>query len=111
MTAGTEFWIAIALSGLVTYGARAAFLLFAHRLTDVPVAVREVLRMIPSAVLAALAVPALLRPDGADTALQWVSPELLAGIVAGLVAWRTRNLFATIAVGLVAVMALQAVIS
>lgn len=110
MTTGAEFWVTIALGGLVTYGVRSAFLLFADRLTDVPVAAREVLRMIPAAVLAALAVPVLLRPDGADTALQWVSPELLAGIIAGLVAWRTRNLFATIGTGLVAVMALQAVI-
>ncbi len=110
MTRGAEFWITIALSGLATYGARAGFLLFARRLTQVPATVREVLRMIPAAVLAALAIPALLRPDGADTAIQWASPELLAGIVAGLVAWRTRNLLATIAVGLVAVMGLQAVL-
>lgn len=107
MSSPTTFWVAILLSGIVTFAVRSVLFVLAGRMTDLPPSVREVLRMIPPAALAALAIPPLLRPDGATAALQLVSPELLAGIVAGLVAWRTRNLLATIAVGLVVVLALQ----
>lgn len=110
MTPAPQFWLAIVLSGIATYAVRASFFLLARRMTALPHRVREVLRMIPAAALAALAIPPLLRPDGADTALTLLSPELVAGVVAGLVAWRTSNLLATIAVGLVAVLLLQPVI-
>lgn len=110
MTAAPQFWLAIVLSGVATYAVRASFFLLAGHMTALPHRVREMLRMIPAAALAALAIPPLFRPDGAGTALTLVSPEMLAGILAGLVAWRTRNLLATIAVGLVAVLVLQPVI-
>ncbi len=102
-----QFWLAIVLAGLVTYAVRVAFFLVAGRMTTLRPAVREVLRMIPAAALAALAIPPLLRPDGAATALTLVSAELAAGIVAGLVAWRTRNLALTIGVGIGAVLVLE----
>jgi branched-subunit amino acid transport protein len=107
MTPTPTFWLAIVLSGLVTYTVRSVMFLVAGRMTALPANVREVLRMIPAAALAALAIPPLLRPGGAETALHLVSPELLAGVVAGLVAWRWRNLLATIAAGLAAVLLLQ----
>mgnify|MGYP005826412139 CR=1 FL=1 len=110
MTAAPQFWLAIVLSGVATYVVRASFFLLAGHMTQLPHRVREMLRMIPAAALAALAIPPLFRPDGAGTGLTLVSPEMLAGILAGLVAWRTRNLLATIAVGLVAVLLLQPVI-
>lgn len=106
MTPLPQFWLAVALGGVVTYLVRATFFLLAGRMTELPDGVREMLRMIPAAALAALAIPPLFRPDGAE-ALTLVSPELAAGVLAGLVAWRTRNLLATIAVGLVAVVLLQ----
>lgn len=107
MTTGPTFWLALVLSGLVTYVIRATLFALAGRMTELPWRVREGLRMIPAAALAALAIPPLLRPEGPGTALTLVSPELLAGVVAGLVAWRTRNLLATIAAGMVAVVGLQ----
>lgn len=110
MTPAPQFWLAIVLAGAATYAVRASFFLLAGRMTGLPHRVREMLRMIPAAALAALAIPPLFRPDGAGTALTLVSPEMLAGILAGLVAWRTRNLLATIAVGIVAVLLLQPVI-
>lgn len=107
MTPAPLFWLAILLSGLVTYLVRSIFFLLAGRMSGLPPGVQEMLRMIPAAVLAALAIPPLFRPEGADTAFTLVSPELLAGIAAGLVAWRTKNLLATIAAGLVLVLLLQ----
>ena len=102
-----QFWLAVVLAGVVTYTVRVAFFLVAGRMTALPPAVREVLRMIPAAALAALAIPPLLRPDGVGTPLTLVSAELAAGVVAGLVAWRTRNLALTIAVGIGAVLVLE----
>lgn len=111
MSATTTFWVAIVLAGAVTFTVRSVLFVLAGRMTELPPVVGEVLRMIPPAALAALAVPPLLRPGGASTGLDPLSPELLAGVLAGVVAWRTRNLLATIAVGLVVVLALQPLFS
>lgn len=110
MTPLPQFWLAVVLAGVVTYAVRSVFFLQAGRMTRLPHGVRELLRMIPAAALAALAIPPLLRPGGAATPLTLVSPELFAGVVAGAVAWRTRNLLATIATGIGAVLLLQPVL-
>ena len=55
-------WVAIVLAGIGTYAMRASFLVFAHRLADVPPSVQRLLRQIPPAALAAIVIPALLRP-------------------------------------------------
>lgn len=100
-----RIWTAIVFAGIGTYAMRASFLVFAHRLVDVPPALQRLLRQIPPAALAALVLPALLRPDGH---LDIVQPRLVAGVIAGVVAWRTRNIALTLAVGMGVVMALEA---
>ena len=99
-------WIAILLAGAGTFGMRASFLLAARRLADVPPGVQRVLRQIPPAALASLVVPALVRPGGE---LGLFHAELAAGIVAGLVGWRTRSTALTLVVGMVALVALREV--
>ena len=98
-------WIAVIFAGIGTYAMRASFLVFAHRLDDVPPRIQRLLRQIPPAALASIVVPALLRPDGY---LDLWQPRLLAGILAGLVAWRTKNVALTLVVGLGVVMLLDA---
>ena len=90
-------WVAILLAGAGTYAMRASFLLAADRLARVPPGVERLLRQIPPAALASLVVPALLRPHGD---LDLFSPRLVAGLVAAAVAWRTRNVAATLVVGM-----------
>ena len=97
-------WAAILLAGAGTFAMRASFLLAAKRLADVPESVHRVLRQIPPAALAALVVPAMLRPEG-DLDL-W-QPELAAGALAAVVSWRTRNIAATLAVGMGALFLLR----
>lgn len=99
--------VAAVLIGVGTVLLRGSVVVLAERMGDVPPRVQEVLRMIPAASLAALVTPALFRPEGT---LDLLSPELLAGVLAVAVAWRTKNLFATIVVGLVAVVLLGLVI-
>jgi len=97
-------WLAIILSAIGTYAMRAGFLVAAHRLADVPAPVQRVLRQIPPAALAAIVVPDLLRPrDHLDL---W-QPELAAGIIAGLVFWRTRSTALTLVVGMAVLVGLR----
>lgn len=97
-------WVAIVVAGAGTFGMRASFLLAARRLADVPPGVQRLLRQIPPAALASLVVPALVRPEG-DLGL--AHAELGAGLVAGLVAWRTRNIALTLVVGMAVLVALR----
>ncbi len=98
-------WTAIVVSGAGTFAMRASFLAFAHRLVAVPPAAARVLRQIPPAALAAIIAPALVRPDGHLDLLQ---PRLPAGLLAALVAWRTRNVGLTVLVGVVVLAAAEA---
>jgi branched-subunit amino acid transport protein len=57
------------------------------------------LRYVPVAVLTAITVPAIVVPSGVpDFALS--NAYLWAGIIAALIAWRTRNLLITIVAGM-----------
>jgi branched-subunit amino acid transport protein len=102
----SRVWVAIVLAGIGTYAMRASFLVFAHRLADVPPGVQRLLRQIPPAALAAIVVPALVRPEGEIDLWQ---PRLWAGVAAALVAWRTRNTALTLVVGIGLVMLLEAI--
>jgi branched-subunit amino acid transport protein len=84
----------------VTYATRLSFILWIPS-SRLPPALRRGLRFVPPAVLAALTLPMLLRPNGPlDFSLG--NTRLLAGAAAALVAWRTRNSWYTIAVGMAA---------
>jgi branched-subunit amino acid transport protein len=99
-------WVAILLAGAGTFAMRASFVAAADRLAHVPPLVQRLLRQIPPAALASLVVPALVRPDGE---LSFTQPRFAIGMVAGLVAWRTRNVALTLVVGLVALVLAEAV--
>lgn len=106
MSRAMTAWIVVVAAGVGTYALRASFMVMAHRAEDLPPFLRELLRMIPAAALAALAGPALLRGGEQHQLALW-SPRFLAGFVALMVAWKFRSLFATILVGLVAIVALE----
>lgn len=105
MSRTTAAWIIVGGAGVGTYAIRASLLLSAHRFGDVPPRVREALRMIPPAAMAALAIPAILRPHGGSVDL--LDARFVAGALAMLVAWRTQNLLATTVVGMLVVTALE----
>ena len=101
----SRVWLAILLSGAGTFAMRASFLAGASRMAAVPPWAQRLLRQIPPAALAAIVLPALLRPEGE---LDLLHPRLAAGIVAAVVAWRTGNVALTLVVGLGSLVALQA---
>jgi len=101
----SRVWTTIVLAGAGTFAMRASFLAAASRLAVVPPFAQRLLRQIPPAALASLVAPALLRPGG-DLGL--IQPRLAAGLLAAVVAWRTRNAALTLVVGLAALLGLQA---
>lgn len=84
----------------VTFAVRYPVLALVSRLT-LPPSVLNAMRYIPPAVLAAIIAPALLMPDGERITLSYTNSYLVAGLCAGLIAWRTRNLLLTIVLGMV----------
>ncbi len=101
-------WRTILIAGVITLAMRASFLLVAHRMVRVPPRVHRVLRQIPSAALAALVAPAFVRPEGHFDLLQ---AHFGAGVLAALVAWRTRSVLLTLLSGMVALLVIQALAS
>lgn len=97
--------LAIALAGVLTYAIRASFLVFATRMTELPPIVTTVLRMIPSAALAALVMPGLLRPEGAG--LDPLNSIAAGGLAAVLVSLWKRNIGLSLAAGMAVVLATQ----
>jgi branched-subunit amino acid transport protein len=83
---------------LVTFGVRYPVLALVSRV-PMPPSLERALRYIPAAVLAAIITPALLMPEG-RLWLRLDNASLVAGIAAMLIAWRTRNLLLTIALGM-----------
>lgn len=102
-------WLpALAVAGLVTFGIRLSFIALLGKVELPPVLTRA-LRFVPPAVLSAIIFPELLVREGA-LALHPGNARLVAGVVAAFVAWRTRNVVLTIAVGMTALWAAQAVL-
>jgi branched-subunit amino acid transport protein len=76
---------------------------------EVPPLLARSLRFIPASILSALVVPQILTRNNA-LELSLANPQLVAGMIAGLVAWRTKNVLLTIVSGMVALWMLQAVL-
>jgi branched-subunit amino acid transport protein len=101
-------WLIIVGMGLVTYAIRLAPIALLERI-EMPPLMRQALRFVPPAVLSALIAVELLRPAGVlDLSLS--NTRLLAGVLATLIAWRTRNVLLTIGAGMIALWVLQALI-
>jgi len=98
-------WSVIVVMGVVTYAIRLSLIVLTGRV-EVPDIVQRALRFVPPAVLTAIIFPELLRPGGSPQVLL-VNARLVAGAVAALIAWRTRNLILTVAFGMAALWVLQ----
>ena len=93
-------WLTLAGMGVITFCIRLSMI---GLLGDAPIPplVRRALRFVPPAVLSAIIFPELLRPAG-EFDVTFGNFRLLAGLLAALVAWRTKNVLLTIAVGMAA---------
>ena len=100
-----NIWLIMFIGGLLTFGMRFS-LIFLFGRFEIPQTMRRALHYVPPAVLSAIIFPALLYPAGhLDLTLN--NTRLLAGIIAMLVAWYTKNTLLTILAGMIALLILQ----
>jgi branched-subunit amino acid transport protein len=102
-----NIWLVMLLGGLITFGMRFSLIyLLAEGRFHIPDAMRRALHYVPPAVLSALIFPALFLPDNVlDLSLD--NHYLLAGLLAILVAWFSKNTLLTIVAGMLALFFLQ----
>ena len=103
-----SIWWVMVICGLATFAIRATFIILVGQ-REIPELLRRALHFIPPAVLTAIILPELVLPRG-SLDLSLTNPNLLAGIVAVLVAWRTRSVLLTIVVGMAVFWLMQAVL-
>lgn len=91
-------WWTLLGMGLVTVTVRVLPLLLVERVT-LPETVQRGLAFVPVAVLSAIIAQEVVVPGG-SFAVDPGSARVGAAVVAGLVAWRTRNVLATVGAGI-----------
>lgn len=101
-------WSMIIGIGVATFLIRFAPIALLSRL-ELPAALRQALRYVPPAVMAAIIAPPLFFAGGAPT----IEPDLAriaAATLAAAVAWRTRSTLWTVVLGMLALWGLQALL-
>jgi branched-subunit amino acid transport protein len=101
-------WLTLCIAGLLTFLIRLSWIALLGR-WRAPAWVDQALRFVPPAVLAAIIVPELLllRRPAQRLPAALANPRLLAGLLAALVAWRSKNVLWTILAGMAALLILQ----
>ncbi len=102
-----EIWLTILIAGLVTYTTRLSFIV-THGKLAMPRWFTRALTFVPVAVLSAIIAPEILAHENVVN-FSLDNARLYAGIFAALIAWRTRNTWLTIGVGMLALFAWQAI--
>ncbi len=101
-------WLVIILAGAVTFAIRLSFIVLLERVR-MPEWFTRALRYVPVAVLSAIILPETVNRNGVAD-LSWHNPQLFAGVLAVLVAWRTRSVVLTLVAGMVVLLVAQAVL-
>ncbi|GER91416.1 hypothetical protein KDW_55780 [Dictyobacter vulcani] len=99
-------WITIIVIGLLTFATRLSFIGSTGKLRLAPL-LQQALRFVPVAALSALILPDLFLKQG-QLALALNNARLLAGIIAIIIAWRTKNVLLTVGTGMISLWLLQA---
>jgi branched-subunit amino acid transport protein len=100
-----NIWLVMFLGGALTFGMRMSFIYLFGRF-EIPAMVKRALRFVPPAVLSAIIAPALFMPNNTfEFSLN--NYRLMAGVVAILVGWRTKNTLLTILAGMAALLILM----
>jgi branched-subunit amino acid transport protein len=103
----TSYWPVALGIGAGTLLIRYSFILIMDKVT-LPDLVHRMLRFIPASVLPALIFPAVFLHQSGD-AVAWAGMERTAAwLAAVLIAWKTRNILATIAAGMAVLWLLKA---
>ncbi|MBK6792129.1 MAG: AzlD domain-containing protein [Anaerolineales bacterium] len=100
-----NIWLVMIIGGLITFGMRFS-LIYLFGKFEFPETMRKALHYVPPAVLSAIIFPELFIRNGAfDVSL--TNTRLLAGGIAIITAWLSRNTLVTILVGMAALFLLK----
>ena len=100
-----NIWLVMLFGGLITFGMRFSLIYLFGRF-EVPLTMRRALHYVPPAVLSAIIFPELFLRNGVLD-ISFDNIRLLAGFVAILIAWYSKNTLITIIVGMLALFLLQ----
>lgn len=98
-------WLVMIAVGVLTFSTRLSFIVLLERWQTPPL-LRRALRFVPVSVLTAIIIPELVLPGG-EMDISFGNARLLAGIIAILVAWKTKNIVWTIIAGMGALLLIQ----
>ncbi|GAB4547290.1 MAG: hypothetical protein Fur002_23120 [Anaerolineales bacterium] len=99
-------WLVMLAGGALTFGMRFSFIYLFGKF-QIPETLRRALHYVPPAVLSAIIFPELLMRSG-QLDFSFHNTRLLAGLVAALVAWFSKNTLLTILAGMLALLLLHA---
>jgi branched-subunit amino acid transport protein len=91
-------WIVIFGGMIITYLLRSSFLVFFKK-ENIPFWLVRALRFTPPVVLSALIMQMLVK-NGNVIQINFGNPRIIAGIVAIIVAWKFRNAWLTLVIGM-----------
>ena len=95
----SEIWVVMLSIGILTFLTRLSFIYLLEKWQP-PEVVTRALRFVPVAALTAIFVPEMALQNG-ELVLSMENIRLMAGIIAIVVAWRTKSALWTIGVGMV----------
>jgi branched-subunit amino acid transport protein len=102
-----NLWLVIIGMGVITYAIRLSMIVMSGQI-QLGDHLQRALRFVPPAVLSAIILPEMVQPGGTlDVSLG--NERLLAGLIAIVVAWYTKNMIWTVAIGMIALWILQAI--
>jgi branched-subunit amino acid transport protein len=101
-----SIWLTIIIAGLLTYATRLSFI-YLHGKVSILDTLKRALRFVPPAVFTAIFLPELLVTEGMLN-VSLGNGRLIAGLLAIIVAWRTKNVILTIVVGMLTLWLFQA---
>ena len=100
-----NIWLIMLLGGFITFGIRFSLIYLFGRF-QIPETMRRALHYVPPAILSAIIFPELFLRDGMLN-LSFDNTRLIAGLVAIVVAWFSKNTLITILAGMIALFLLQ----
>jgi branched-subunit amino acid transport protein len=100
-----KIWWILLLGGAATYLTRLSMILLFSR-CQIPSWLTRALRLVPAAVFSAIIAQEVFYQKG-KIDLSMHNERILAALAATLIAWRTKNVLLTLAVGMATLWALQ----
>jgi branched-subunit amino acid transport protein len=101
------FWIVIVACAIITFLIRVSFIAIFGK-QEIPAWLQKALKYVPPSVLSVIACQSILF-QGNQLDISLNNTRLIAGILAALVAWWTRNILITIIAGMAALVVIQLV--